>query len=288
MRVLLTGATGYVGGWLARGLAARGHRLVAVGRSPPEPGRLPAGMEWVQADLSRPLELPCVDAVVHFAAHASPQPQEVERYLRHNVVATHNLVDWARREGVGRLIFASSVSVHGRVERAVLDEATPVVDPCAYGLSKLLCERLLAETAAAVPALALRLPGVIGPGAATPWLGRLLRGAAAGRPVRLFNPETPFNNAVHVADLADLVDRLLLRPFAGYDVLTLGAAGSLPLLAAVERLLAAAGLRPEIVVEPAAGRRSFCIDSGRAMARYGYRPQEIGAMLDRYAAEMAI
>jgi UDP-glucose 4-epimerase len=282
MHVLLTGAGGFSGARAAIALLERGHRVTAVVRS--ERGRLPAAkLDVIQGDLSAGLELPvAVDAVIHAAARSQGPGVTAEQYTRDNVEATRNLVQYAQRAGARRFILFSTLSVYGRIETSVVDEKTPILDPDAYGNSKRRAEELVG--AAGMSSLALRLPGVLGPGAVRNWLTGVLAAAKAGHEIPVFSPDAPFNNAVHVEDLARFACDLLERDWQGADVVTLAAKGEITVREAVQILVDATGGRSRVRVEPAA-RKSFRISIARASERHGYRPMEIGALLRRFAAE---
>jgi len=74
------------------------------------------------------------------------------------------LVRQALEAKVSAFVFCSSISAFGTISAPVLTEAEPSVDVGAYGLTKLLGEKLLQEAAGALPSLSIRLPAVIGRG----------------------------------------------------------------------------------------------------------------------------
>lgn len=286
MHVLVSGASGFIGWHLACGLARRGFQVTALYRriaSLPAVAP-PAGVRLLRADLSTLEDLPStVDAVVHAAATSPWSGITADDIVRDNVLGTRMLIRYALEAGARRFLFASSLSVYGRITAPVVNEATPLVDPDAYGLSKRLCELLLTESAGRMPALALRLPGVIGRGAHRNFLATTLERLRAGEPVMATNPEAPFNNATHVGDLEDFVARLLDTAWPGFDSLVLGARGQTTIRAAVERLARGCGSQSAIAFRPA-NRPAFTIDSRRAM-EYGYDPGHIDTLLDRFAYE---
>ena len=77
------------------------------------------------------------------------------------------------------------------------------------GITKLIGEKLLEESAGALPSLSIRLPAVIGRGSKRNWPSEALRKLKAGEPLDYFNPDAPFNNVVHERDLAALVTAAL-------------------------------------------------------------------------------
>jgi UDP-glucose 4-epimerase len=148
-RILVTGATGFVGSFLTPWLAARGRKLRVALRSP---AGLPEEVESaVIGDIANPSNmaraLEDIDTVVHCAgvAHATEEiPEEV--YDRINRRATLDLARAAQRAGVRRFVFLSSIRAQsGPVAEALLTEADPPRPTDAYGRSKLAAEQGLAE-----------------------------------------------------------------------------------------------------------------------------------------------
>lgn len=290
MRVLLTGASGNIGQGVLRALVGQGHHVLALARDVrrlrgvcgPFGNKAEAVVCDLSTDLSRNLRSD-YDAVIHTAAHATAE-ESPDAHVVHNVIALRQLIQHAARRPGRPFIFLSSLSVYGTISEPVVDEQTAVHNPGSYGASKLLGEMLLRECGTRLSTLALRLPGIIGPGAHAPWLARTLAAARAGRPVTIYSPDTPFNNAVHVDDLGRFAGRLLTAISPGFDVVTVGARDARPVREVVETMLAGCTSHPELhFVEPP--RRPFAISIQKAADCYGYAPMSVLDCVRRFAAD---
>jgi UDP-glucuronate 4-epimerase len=148
MRVLVTGAAGFIGSHLAERLVARGDEVVGLDnfdafypRAVKEKNvaALLAGPRFslVDGDLRQPADLERAfdaarpDAVVHLAALAGVQPSLADpaRYADVNVLGTVRVTEAARKHGVKRFVFASSSSVYGRDSTPPFKEADPCLQP---------------------------------------------------------------------------------------------------------------------------------------------------------------
>jgi nucleoside-diphosphate-sugar epimerase len=289
MNVLVTGAAGFIGSRLVAALVSQGHQVTATVSSRQEYlatlspclGRL----NLIHGDLASELQLPDdLDAVIHAAARSAWPGVTASSIVKSNVLATEKLIRHAKTTGVRRFIFLSSLSVYGQVSSPIVDEATPIINPGVYGLSKRIGEHLLMGEAQCFPSLAIRLPGVIGPGSVRNWLTSVMQAARAGREIVAFNPDAQFNNAVHVADLAKFVCGLLERHWKGAETVTIAAAGGLCIKDVIELIIESFGGRSQVRFE-APSNKSFIVSSSRAKQFFGYDPMQIEEMLYRFAKE---
>jgi UDP-glucose 4-epimerase len=288
MKVLVTGASGFAGSVAARQLALAGHAVTGLYRNRT---RFLATLDEVEGvalacgNLAAAGDLPdTFEAVVHTAATSPAPGVDIHRMVHDNVLGTKALIEAAERWSTRVFILYSSMSIYGTVTAPVVDETTPMIDPDPYGTTKWLGELMLKDRAERLPGLALRLPGVLGPGAHRNWLsgvaGKLLRGETIGA----FHLDSPFNNAAHAADIAALAVRTIERPWTGFDAVVLGARGVLSVREAVARLAAGLGVPAQLEEVPSV-KASFILSSERAMSRWGYDPMEIGPLIERYGCE---
>lgn len=183
MKIVVTGAAGFIGSNLCRELVARGHVVTGIDAFTDyyprwmkernvSPLRSEPGFELLERDLDT-LELPAVlegaDAVFHLAAQAGVRAswgRSFDIYTRNNILATQKLLEASRGLGLRRLVFASSSSVYGLTPVLPMAETSPVQPVSPYGVSKLAAEQLcfLYFRNFGVPAVSLRYFTVYGPG----------------------------------------------------------------------------------------------------------------------------
>jgi 2-alkyl-3-oxoalkanoate reductase len=180
MRVLVTGAAGFIGGHVVEVLSARGHAVRALVRARVDRPWL-ASAEQVEGDITRNESLHAAvqdcDGVVHCAAVADFGVTS-DTWHSVNVRGTEHVVAAARAAGVGRLVHLSTFLVHEPREGVCIDENGPIAahPPAGYVASKVAADALVRSAASDLSVVVLR-PGVVyGPrdGAALPRIVALL------------------------------------------------------------------------------------------------------------------
>ena len=163
MKVLVTGASGFLGGVLCTELAGRGHDVGALVR---REGSAPSGTKPVPGDLTDPDSLERAiantgpECVFHLAAEIASQ-RDAARIHEVNVEGTGRLIEACEAAGVRRIVFTSTV-VTGDARGEVLDEESTLPVETEYGRSKQEGERLLRESS--VEHVIIRPSHVYGPG----------------------------------------------------------------------------------------------------------------------------
>lgn len=154
MRALITGASGFAGGWLCRACLQDGDEVHGISRS----GTAPAGASAATVDLrDSEAVTACVrdfapDVVYHVAALSSVGRSWADpaHTLETNVVGAVALLEAIRQHApAARVVWISSSEVYGTVETLPIDEATGCRPESPYGVSKLAAEQLAAVYAQA-------------------------------------------------------------------------------------------------------------------------------------------
>lgn len=163
MRVLVTGASGFLGGPTCAELLRRAHEVSALVR---RPGSEPPGTEPIRGDLGDSDALAAAlvsaraEAVVHLAAEIASQ-RDLAKIREVNVHGTRRLLQACATAGVRRFVFASTV-VTGDARGAVLTEDMELPVQTVYGASKQEGERLLASSG--LEGVVVRPGHIYGPG----------------------------------------------------------------------------------------------------------------------------
>lgn len=167
MKVLVTGASGFLGGYVVKALKDRGHEVFGAVRKTSDTSLLSSlGVATREMDLARPdtmrSALLGMDAVVHLAAYYTFTGKK-EIYQKLNVDATKELLDACLAEGVTRFLYCSSTEAMGPVE-GTGDEASPLRPRYEYGRSKEAAEKIVNEYGKkGLKCTILRPSGVYGP-----------------------------------------------------------------------------------------------------------------------------
>lgn len=239
MRVLVTGAAGFLGKSLVEELLRDGYCVRALFRRE-EPSQAKSACEVVIGDLRDSAAMKHAaagcEAVVHLAgkAHALDEGHSDERaYESINVEGTRHVLEGATAAGVQSFIFSSSVKVFGETTEGCVDESQLPAPQTAYGRSKWAAEQLIQQYSERPPrfrGVSLRLPMVYGP-TEKGSLFRMIKAIDHGR----FPPLPPLpgvRSMLHVRTFTQTVLRLLkvespLRPCyivadpAAYNVTTI-------------------------------------------------------------------
>jgi farnesol dehydrogenase len=230
MKVLLTGATGFLGRAVARRLAARGHALRVLARPTSRLEGLPEGFEVAAGDVTDALSMNAAaegcDAVVHMAALVKIWVPDPERFEAVNVGGLENALA-AARAASARLVYTSSFIALGPSGAEALAASRPHPGPPfrnAYERTKARADRVARAAVAAGQDVVTLYPGVIyGPGDMTEGniVARMVADHLNGRLPGLVGPADRRWSYAFVEDVAEGHALALEKGKAG-DRLVLG------------------------------------------------------------------
>jgi UDP-glucuronate 4-epimerase len=296
-RLLVTGAAGFIGSHLVDRLLASGETEVigldsfddfydpAAKRANIAPHLAHPRYRLIEVDvrdeaaLIRSLADERFEAIIHLAARAGVRPSLIEPrlYAEVNITGTVNLLELARRAGVGRFIFGSSSSVYGPTAIPPFREDAPLQPISPYAATKAAGE-LLAHTYShlyGLRAVCLRFFTVYGP-RQRPDLAihKFARLISTGRPIPVYGDGSSERDYTYISDIIDGVRAALDYDATPFEIINLGESQTVRLDRLIELLEKSLGKRAIIERMPAqAGDlpRTHA-DTTKATRLLGYRP----------------
>lgn len=294
MRVLVTGAAGFIGSTLADRLLHAGHDVTAVDSFHPYYARSikernAAGLRahprarFVEADLATDDLVPLVqtvDAVVHLAAQAGVRAswgESFASYLHANVQATQRLLEASKGRELALWLYGSSASVYGDDVESSVDEDRLPAPHSPYGVTKLAGEHLahLYRRNYDVPTASLRFFSVYGPRERPDKaIQRFLEAARDGTPIRVYGDGSQRRDFTFVDDAVDAVLRALdVRPVGATLNVARGATVSLAELLDTVEAVTGRTLEKQVEGERQGDVRLTSADITRARAVLDWVPR---------------
>lgn len=299
MKILVTGAAGFIGSHLNERLLEAGHSVVgldsfddfydpAIKEKNLSVALDHSGFRLVRGDIRDPGTLAAlpddIDTVVHIAARAGVRPsiEQPVLYYDVNVNGTLQLLELARERNIPRFVSASSSSVYGNNEKVPFSEEDPVDHPISpYAATKKATE-LLCHTYThlfGITCLNLRFFTVYGPrqrpDLAIHKFARLL---AAGEEIPMFGDGTTRRDYTYIEDILQGLDgalRWTVEHDGGFDIINLGESRTIELKEMIEVLGEEMGIEPRIrrlPLQPGDVERTFA-DIAKARLLLGYEPR---------------
>lgn len=235
MRILVTGASGFLGRHFVEHARAAGHEIVALQRKPENGNTGPNHHDDVVVRCADILDRAAIDAsivdidcVCHLAAAFTEAHATDDYFHRVNVEGTANVMAAAQAAGVKRFVFCSTTGIYGKRISGVIDE-THLPQPFnSYERSKVAAEEEVRRGAAAygMEYVILRPSPIYGPGDKR--LDKLYRNAARGR-FPLFGRGDGRRHMVYVQDLAEAFLRACTLPAAANHEMIIAGPEAVPL-----------------------------------------------------------
>ncbi len=298
MKFLVTGGAGFIGSHVCGQLLARGDAVWAFDdlNNFYDPAikqrnvqRLEASQDrfrFVRGDLTDRAALDTLlasvrfDQIIHLAARAGVRPSLAEPalYQRVNVEGTVNLLEAARRNGVRKIIIASSSSVYGVNARVPFSESDPIFSPISpYAASKLACEALghVYHHVYGMDVVMLRFFTVYGPGQRPDLaIHKFSQLITLGKPIPVFGDGSTARDYTYVTDTVEGVLACTRQEF-GYEIFNLGEAKTVPLSYLIELLEHSLGRKAILDRQaPQPGDVPLtCANIDKARAKLGYDPK---------------
>jgi nucleoside-diphosphate-sugar epimerase len=286
MKVLVTGAGGFIGQNVSRFLTDCGIEVIGVYHNTrPEfiPNRI------FSCDLSREkidkyVNDEKIDAVIHFAGQL--KGSHIRDYLDNMVKTTVNLIDYAEEANITQFIYISSISVYGETFSDV-NESSDRINLDDYGTTKYLCERLM-EDAQIEKRTVIRLPRTLGKGCdlSYPWIPKVAGQMLRNEDIYYTNPNLQYNNMLYVDDLSQFLLKLLQESPKGFNRFVLGANGKLKIIDILELLKKELSSTSRLIEKQASGRnKCYAIDTAYA-EKAGFQSRPIATIIRNFAEDV--
>jgi UDP-glucuronate 4-epimerase len=275
MKVLVTGAAGFIGSHLCERLLEKGHRVVGLDNFDPfyrrsfKEDNLAAARKNPDFEFHETDILDChnlweimedcgpegPDVVVHLAALAGVRPSLIhpERYQKVNVEGTLNVLKEMRRAACQKLVFASSSSVYGARSEVPFHEA----DPCGHPISPYAATKRAGELLCYtyshlynIEATCLRFFTVFGPRQRPEMaVAKFTKAVAQDRPITLFGDGSSERDYTYIDDIIDGTMAAVENDLPGFRIYNLGGSRTRTLLGLVQAIEDALGKKAKKELE---------------------------------------
>ena len=175
--MLITGANGMIGSDLVNFFSKK-NKVFAIFRNHNSisKGLKNKNIIWIKHDLKKKFYNKIKPKIIIHCAgvHSFSKKNHYNDFIESNIIGLSNVLDFASRNKIKKIIHISSIDVYGNIKSSRLDEASPSINPSLIGCTKLLMEKMISQEK--IDYLNIRIPGVVGylvNNPAYPWISNI-------------------------------------------------------------------------------------------------------------------
>ena len=314
MNILLTGCAGFIGSHTLEKLISDGHRIVGVDNFDPYYSRSiknqnlsgvrSKNFELIEGDLAdiktfQKIEFmsedKSFDAIIHLAAKAGVRPsiEDPLGYQRANVIATQNLLEFAKKHSIKQFVFASSSSVYGVNPNVPWKESDLVLQPISpYASTKVSCELMghVYSKLFGIRFLGLRFFTVYGP-RQRPDLAihKFVRLIKKGKSIPVFGDGSTRRDYTYIDDIVSGIMGALNYDGSNYEIFNLGNDQTVTLTEMIETIELKMGQKANIdkLPDQPGDVPQTWADINKAKTLLGYMPKiSFSKGIEKYIANL--
>ena len=219
MRILVTGVSGFLGSKLADYLFLKKHTVEGIVSS--NKSLCNNKIKVHKISLEKGLDI-CrhineeFDILIHCAAAHPSVTLDNVKIINDNINSVKNLIKFSETAKIKKIIFCSSIAVYGKIYDGIVKDNSKSYDVSLYGLSKLICERLLLDWAKKSnnKLYNLRLPAIIGKGCHETFIIKLINAYKYNKNIQIEDEKSLFNNIVDVNDLTKWILEIIEQNYS--------------------------------------------------------------------------
>lgn len=287
MKVLITGAAGFLGAALGKQLIKAGHQVLGIDDlSTGREQALHPEVEFTHGDImDRPTLwslLQDVECVFHLAARVAVQESILypREYNQTNVGGTVSLMEAMRDVGVKRVVFTSSGAVYGEQETQPLQESLRPSPDSPYAVSKIAAEHYVKTIGQlwGIETVTLRIFNAYGPGqhlpsAHPPVIANFLKQAVQQGTIVIHNSGSQTRDYVFVDDVIRALTAAGTAGDVDGEIINVGSGREISVIDLAEKVLEVSGAEAGVIHNPKAngGVKRMCADVTKARNLLGYK-----------------
>ncbi|MET3139231.1 nucleoside-diphosphate-sugar epimerase [Undibacterium sp. GrIS 1.2] len=257
LRVFITGISGFIGQHLSRQMKAEGHLVTGTTFNVND-------TEHIQCDIRNPEEIRVAiaeanpDIIIHLAAISSVTLGKTLEYYECNVVGTENVIAAVKGlDGRRRLVFVSSAAVYGNQSVEVLTEDLQPLPVSHYGMSKFVCERMLANETENIDYTIIRPFNFIGEGQSDNFIvPKLINHFVERAPSIKLGNLVPVRDYLDVQTACEIISDLATNPKAIGETVNLCSGVGTSVRELLDILIKLTGHEIEVIADPKFFRKS--------------------------------
>ncbi len=297
MKVLLTGASGFIGSKLCSVLIQEGHDVVGTFKSRNAQIKNITGgnknLTMIKCDLTKQTDVSKVfaenkfDVIFHMAAFIDTNYNLPDKHFMNNTYATANLLNEAARNGVKKIIYSSTMNVYGKPKHLPVDEKHETNPTNFYGLSKLMGEEICKFYSAnfGFNAIVLRYSGVFGRSRNSGVVYNFFKLAKAGTPL-ILNSNIAWD-ITHVNDVVQAnIKAIKILDRSNFEIINIGSGEKTYIESLAKKIVSITKSRSTVINEAKGDVFKFVYDISKAKKLMGYAPTTVSEALEYYAKEI--